>query len=71
MKYVGLLKDMHNKVVTSVQTNDRDMDNFLIRIEPHQGSTLSPYLFALVMDVSQGTYNRISLGVCFLWMMSC
>jgi hypothetical protein len=71
MKYVGLLKDMHNKVVTSVQTSDRDMDNFLIRIEPHQGSTLSPYLFALVMDVSQGTYKRISLSVCFLWMMSC
>ncbi|PWZ14746.1 hypothetical protein Zm00014a_000664 [Zea mays] len=23
------------------------------------------------MDVSQGTYKRISLSVCFLWMMSC
>jgi hypothetical protein len=24
--------------------------NFLINIELHQGSTLSPYIFALVMD---------------------
>jgi hypothetical protein len=28
----------------------RDTDDFLIRIGLHQGSSLSPYLFALVMD---------------------
>ncbi|WVZ81063.1 hypothetical protein U9M48_028488 [Paspalum notatum var. saurae] len=33
-KYVTLIKDMYNKVVTSL----------------HQGSALSPYLFAFVMD---------------------
>ena len=49
-KYVGLIKDMYNNIVTSVRTSDGDTDNFLIRIGLHQGSALSPYLFALVMD---------------------
>ena len=49
-KYVELIKDMYNNVVTSVRTSDRDTDDFPIKIGLHQGSTLSPYLFALVMD---------------------
>ena len=50
MKYVGLIKDMYNNVVTSVRTSDGDTNDFSIRIGLHQGSALSPYLFALVMD---------------------
>ena len=49
-KYVGLIKNMYNNVVTSVRTSDGDTDDFSIRIGLHQGSALSPYLFALVMD---------------------
>ena len=49
-KYVGLIKDMYNNVVTSVRTSDGDTDDFPIRIGLHQGSALSPYLFALLMD---------------------
>ena len=49
-KYVTLIKDMYNNVVTRVRTSDRDTDDFPIRIGLHQGSALSPYLFALVMD---------------------
>jgi hypothetical protein len=45
-KYVGPIKDMYNNVVTSVRTNE-DTNDFSIRIGPHQGSTLSPYLFVL------------------------
>jgi hypothetical protein len=41
---------MYDNVVTSVQTSDRDTNDFLINIGLHQGSALSPYLFALVMD---------------------
>ena len=48
-KYVGLIKDMYNNVMTSVRTSDGDTDDFPIRIELHQGSALS-YLFVLVMD---------------------
>jgi hypothetical protein len=55
-KYVGLIKDIYSKVVTSVRTSDGDTDNFpirialQIRIALHQGSALSPSLFTLVMD---------------------
>jgi hypothetical protein len=49
-KYITLIKDMYDNVVTSVQTSDRDTNDFLINIGLHQGSALSPYLFALVMD---------------------
>ena len=31
-KYVGLIKDMYNNVVTSVRTSDGDTDDFPIRI---------------------------------------
>jgi hypothetical protein len=41
---------MYDNVVTSVQTSDGDTIDFLINIGLHQGSTLSPYLFSLVMD---------------------
>ena len=49
-KYVTLIKDMYNNVVTSVRTNDSNTYYFLIKIGLHQGSALSPYLFVLVMD---------------------
>jgi hypothetical protein len=49
-KYITLIKDMYNNVMTSVRTSDGDTNDFLINIELHQGSVLSPYLFALVMD---------------------
>ena len=49
-KYMTLIKDMYNNVMTSVRTNDDNIDYFPIKIGLHQGPVLSPYLFALVMD---------------------
>jgi hypothetical protein len=49
-KYVTLIKDMYINAMTSVRTNDGNIDYFLIKIGLHQGSALSPYLFALLMD---------------------
>jgi hypothetical protein len=49
-KYITLIKDMYDNVVTSVQTSDGDTNDFPINIGLHQGSALSPYLFTLVMD---------------------
>jgi hypothetical protein len=49
-KYITLIKDMYDYIVTSVRTSDGDTNDFLINIGLHQGSALSPYLFALVMD---------------------
>jgi hypothetical protein len=49
-KYITLIKDMYDNAVTSVRTSDGDTNNFSINIGLHQESTLSPYLFDLVMD---------------------
>jgi hypothetical protein len=49
-KYITLIKDMYDNVVTSVQTSDGDTNDFPINIGLHQGSALRLYLFALVMD---------------------
>jgi hypothetical protein len=49
-KYVTLIKDMYDKVVTSVRTTNGDTNVFPINIELHQGLALSPYLFVLVID---------------------
>jgi hypothetical protein len=48
IKYITLIKDMYDNVVTSVQTSDEDTNDFPINIVLHQGSVLSPYLFALI-----------------------
>jgi hypothetical protein len=50
LKYITFIKDMYDNVVTSVRTSDEDTNDFSINIGLHQGSPLSPYLFALVMD---------------------
>jgi hypothetical protein len=49
-KYIILIKNIYDNVVTSVRTSDRDTNDFPINIGPHQGSALSPYIFDLVMD---------------------
>jgi hypothetical protein len=41
---------MYDNVVTSVRISDEDTNDFLINIRLHQGSALSHYLFALMMD---------------------
>jgi hypothetical protein len=49
-KYITLIKDMYRNAVTFVRTCDGDTSDFPIKIGLHQGSALSSYLFALVMD---------------------
>jgi hypothetical protein len=49
-KYITLIKDMYDNVVTSVRTSDGDTNDFPINIGLHQGSALILYLFALLMD---------------------
>jgi hypothetical protein len=53
-KYITLIKDMYDNVVTSVRTSAGDTDDFPIKIRLHQGLALSPYLFDLVMDEVTG-----------------
>jgi Reverse transcriptase (RNA-dependent DNA polymerase) len=49
-KYVTLINNMYTNVMTCVRACDGESDTFAIKIELHQGSTLSPYIFTLVMD---------------------
>jgi hypothetical protein len=41
---------MYDNVLTSVQTSDKDTNDFIINIGLYQESTLGSYLFALVKD---------------------
>jgi hypothetical protein len=57
---------MYDSVVTSVRTSDGDTNDFPINIGLHQGSALSPYLFALVMDdVTRDIQGSISWCMLF------
>jgi len=48
--YIRVLKDMYEGAKTRVRTVEGDSEHFLVVMGLHQGSALSPFLFALVMD---------------------
>ena len=50
IKYIDIIKDMYDGVVANVRTYGGITNDFSITIGLHQGSALSPFLFAIVMD---------------------
>ena len=48
--YIQVIKDMYDGAITAVRTHEGQTGSFPITVGLHQGSSLSPYLFALVMD---------------------
>jgi hypothetical protein len=65
-KYITLIKDMYDNVVTSVRTSDGDTNDFPVNIGLHQKSALSPYLFALVIyEVIRDIQGGISWRMLF------
>ena len=50
-KYVRLVQDMYRDVTPQVSSCVGITDEFNIKVGLHQGSTLSPYIFDLIMDV--------------------
>ena len=49
-RYIELVKDMYDGAITIVKTIIGETSEFLITVHLHQRSTLSSYLFILVMD---------------------
>jgi len=49
--YIRVINDMYEGASTSARTKDGSTEDFPMTIGLHQGSTLSPYLFTLVLDV--------------------
>ena len=45
-----MIMDMYERVVTTIRSPTGETNEFPITVRLHQRSTLSPYLFALVMD---------------------
>ena len=50
LRYIDLIKDMYDGAITNVRTFGGLSDSFPITIGLHQGSALSSFLFAIVMD---------------------
>ncbi|XP_070003105.1 secreted RxLR effector protein 78-like [Nicotiana sylvestris] len=48
--YIMVIKDMYDGAKTRVRTTGGDSEHFHVVMGLHQGSALSPFLFALVID---------------------
>ena len=48
-KYVGLIQDMYEGARTLVRTSVRETDMFPVTLGLHQGSSLSPYIFDIII----------------------
>ena len=49
-KYVRLVQDMYEKSETVVRCAVETTESFKVKVRLHQGSALSPFLFAVIMD---------------------
>jgi len=50
IKYIDKIKDMYDGVVANIRTCNSLTSDFSITIRLHQGSALSPFLFAILKD---------------------
>ncbi|GJU91036.1 retrovirus-related pol polyprotein LINE-1 [Tanacetum coccineum] len=58
-RYLRVIRDMYEGVKTRVRTTVRNTDFFPVEVGLHQGSVISPYLFALILDeLSRGIQER-------------
>ena len=48
--YIRIIKDMYDEATTTVKSAAGLTGEFKVGVELHQGSALSPFLFAIIMD---------------------
>ncbi|GJS41363.1 retrovirus-related pol polyprotein LINE-1 [Tanacetum coccineum] len=59
-RYLRVLRDMYEGAKTRVRTSVGDTEFFPVEVGLHQGSAISPYLFALILDeISRGIQEDI------------
>ena len=59
-KYVMIVQDMYEGARTRVKSSVGIMDMIPVGLGLHQGSSLSPYLFAIIMEVLAGGITDLS-----------
>ena len=70
-KYVRLVKDTNEDARTQVKTSLGLTGKITVRVGLHQGSSLSPYLFDMILDVMGRGIKEQPPGVCCLQTISC
>nr|GEU53273.1 ataxia telangiectasia mutated family protein [Tanacetum cinerariifolium] len=59
-RYIRVIRGMYNGAKTRVRTSIRSIEFFPVDVWLHQGSTISPYLFALILgELSRGIQEDI------------
>ncbi|GKE20105.1 retrovirus-related pol polyprotein LINE-1 [Tanacetum coccineum] len=59
-RHIKVIRDMYDGAKTRVQTSVRNTEFFPVDTGLHQGSAISPYLFALILDeLSRGIQEDI------------
>ena len=70
-KYVRLVKDTYEDARAQVKTSIGLTGKITVRVGLHQGSSLSPYLFDMILDVMGRGIKELPPGVCCLQTISC
>ena len=70
-KYVRLVKDTYEDARTQVKKSIGLTGKITVIVGLHQGSSLSPYLFDMILDVMGRGIKEQPPGVCCLQTISC
>ena len=70
-KYVRLVKDTYEDARTQVKTSIWVTGKITVRVGLHQGSSLSPYLFDMILDVMGRGIKEQPRGLCCLQTILC
>ncbi|GKC26758.1 retrovirus-related pol polyprotein LINE-1 [Tanacetum coccineum] len=66
-RYIRVIRDMYDDAKTRVWTSIGNTEFFPVEVRLHQGSTISPYLFALILDeLSRGIQEDIPWCLIFV-----